>query len=283
MRHQLELTEIATQFVKAKRPLILCGAGVSTDSNIPDYRGEKGAYIVNTKFKPITLSYFMEKEAHRKRYWTRSYLGWDTIKNAKPNDSHYNITRLEYLGGSIITQNVDGLHHKAGSSPLELHGSLHIVQCQSCLDTTPRDAFQEKLTSLNPTIASLNWHNQVNPDGDAQIELSNYDFITLPSCTKCNGILKPKVVFFGENIDIMTRTVADRLLEQSDYLLVIGSTLTTYSAYRFLYHLNKRNHFTASINLGHSRGQSLFNTVVNDQMKDCLPMLLDTITTLKNK
>eukprot|EP00835_Amoeboradix_gromovi_P002355 NODE_132_length_18298_cov_0.443101.p6 type:complete len:279 gc:universal NODE_132_length_18298_cov_0.443101:13531-12695(-) len=272
------LSKIVEKFIKAKHPLIICGAGVSTESNIPDYRGEKGAYKINKRFIPITLQSFMKDEKNRKRYWLRSFIGWDTIKNAVPNDSHFNITRLQYLGGKIITQNVDGLHQKAGSDPLELHGTLHRVQCLGCDEIIERTTFQKQLLSLNPELGSFDWHNRVNPDGDAEIELDSYEFMTVPSCANCGGILKPKVVFFGENIDLNTRAAADNLLDNSDFLLVIGSTLTTYSAYRFLLKLKAENYFSACINLGATRGDELFDVKINSPMFEPLLSIVNKIT-----
>eukprot|EP00834_Sanchytrium_tribonematis_P001473 NODE_36_length_36011_cov_1.012920.p15 type:complete len:286 gc:universal NODE_36_length_36011_cov_1.012920:32349-31492(-) len=275
------IQKIASEFMKAKHPVILCGAGVSTDSNIPDYRGAKGAYVVNKNFKPITIQYFMENERNRKRYWLRSYLGWKTILNANPNPNHFNITRLQYLGGSIVTQNVDSLHKKAGSDPLELHGSLFEVQCQNCGDLSDRKVFQQRFTDLNPKADELKWNDRVNPDGDAPVELDSYDFINLPNCTKCNGILKPRVVFFGENIDTRTRRKADVLVENSDFLLVIGSTLTTYSAFRFLHYVKERGNFASCINLGPTRKDDKFDIKIDAHMSKILPELLTEAMEIK--
>ena len=280
------LSSISKQFLKAKSPLIITGAGLSTDSNIPDYRGENGAYK-NEKFKPITLQHFMANDSNRKRYWLRSYLGWKTINNAIPNDSHMNITRLEYLGGKVITQNVDSLHKKAGSSALELHGTLFKVECQACYAVTDRNDFQNLLSQMNPLLKEFKWSKRVNPDGDAEVQPEQFDsmnsdgnafdFVKIPECSKCGGILKPKVVYFGESINIKTRAIADQILADSDFLLVVGSTLTTYSAFRFLHQLKHRNHFTASISLGPSRGDDLFDVKISKPMKDVLPDLLQEI------
>ena len=275
---------IAKYFLRSKHPLIITGAGISTDSHIPDYRGKKGAYVTNPAFKPITAQHFMAKHQHRQRYWLRSYLGWNTINNAIPNDSHFNVTRLEYLGANIITQNVDALHSKAGSNALELHGTLYKVECQSCKSVIDRNQYQKELAALNPELHAFKWQNRVNPDGDAQLELESFDFMQIPQCNNCGGVMKPKVVFFGENMDIPTRKHADALLNTSDFLLVIGSTLTTYSAFRFLHHLAAQHHFTASISLGNSRGNNMFTLSLNQQpMHTILPNSVKHIMNEKQK
>uniref|UniRef100_M4BX43 Deacetylase sirtuin-type domain-containing protein n=1 Tax=Hyaloperonospora arabidopsidis (strain Emoy2) TaxID=559515 RepID=M4BX43_HYAAE len=169
-----------------------------------DYRGPNGVYIRNKDFRPIQF---------QERYWARSFLGWPKILNAQPNGSHYALTELQRAGtvSSILTQNVDRLHTKSGShGVVEMHGSLHEVECQGCGDVIPRQSFQDALCKLNPEVASWSATHpdkktgdvasseNVNPDGDIDISWS-YDEFAYPACSKCSGIMKPSRVFWGEH------------------------------------------------------------------------------------
>ncbi|ORZ35370.1 DHS-like NAD/FAD-binding domain-containing protein [Catenaria anguillulae PL171] len=252
------------------------GAGVSTPSNIPDYRGPNGAYVINKDYKPIQCE-FMGAHYNRQRYWARSMLGYGTVYNAQPNVIHTTLAnwQRQRLIDGIITQNVDSLHLKgihlsthspalsfdplltpalkpstAGANPtqtLELHGTLATVICQSCTYTQPRAAFQSTLLGLNPAWAShsLPVSERVKsvipptvtrPDGDTE-NVTNLAFSTFkyPGCPKCTrGVLKPGVVFFGENIAPSVKDRAMEWVKQARGVLVLGTTLTTYSAFRLV-------------------------------------------------
>lgn len=189
------------------RTTVLTGAGVSTDSGIPDYRGPNGVYVRNRGFTPLRYQEFVGAHAYRQRYWARSFLGWPKIQRALPNSSHKALARLQQSGalGALLTQNVDGLHAKGGARRvLELHGSLHEVECVACRRVTTREAMQRALAALNPAMARWATENPerdagdvassvVNPDGDVEITW-NYDAFEYPCCEACGGMLKPKCV-----------------------------------------------------------------------------------------
>jgi NAD-dependent deacetylase sirtuin 4 len=186
--------------------VVLTGAGVSTDSGVPDYRGPTGIYKRNKDYKPITYQQFMASEAFRKRYWGRSFLGWPKLQSALPNGTHLHLTELERRGLArpLMTQNVDGLHSKSGSSHvLELHGTLSKVQCQSCGFTESRETFQRILGDLNPELdewgrlqrdqSGPDVASSVNPDGDFELrQASIINQVRIPPCTSCGGVLKPE-------------------------------------------------------------------------------------------
>jgi NAD-dependent SIR2 family protein deacetylase len=196
----------------------------------------------------------MDAHETRQRYWARSAVGWPRFKQAQPNDAHEAISRLEEAGiaRGVITQNVDRLHHKAGSQRVvELHGALAEVRCMQCDHIFDRDDMQRELRSRNP-----DWVTEaraLHPDGDAELPEEVPDDYDIPACPKCDGILKPDVVFFGENVrsDVVNR--AWRLMGRSDAILVVGSSLTVYSGYRFVRRARERRKPVAIINLGETR------------------------------
>lgn len=189
------------------RTVVLTGAGISTDSGIPDYRGPNGVYMRNKDFKPLQYQEFVRAHTYRQRYWARSFLGWPKIQHAQPNAAHDAITRLQRSGivQSVMTQNVDRLHTKSGAHDvLELHGCLHEVQCVECRHVTSRTAFQDALATLNPAVAQWSQAHPnreagdvassvANPDGDVDITW-NYDAFEYPCCANCGGMMKPKYV-----------------------------------------------------------------------------------------
>ncbi|MEU1125043.1 NAD-dependent protein deacetylase [Streptomyces sp. NPDC005899] len=212
--------------------LVLSGAGISTESGIPDYRGEGGSLSRHT---PMTYQDFTAGLQARRRYWARSHLGWRTFGRARPNAGHRALAALGRHGalGGVITQNVDGLHQAAGSEDVvELHGSLGRVVCLSCGARSPRSALAERLAKANagfdPVAAAI------NPDGDADLTDEQVgDFRVLP-CTVCGGILKPDVVFFGEAVPHLRVEHCRQLVREATSLLVLGSSLTVMSGLRFV-------------------------------------------------
>ena len=230
---------------------VITGAGISTESDIPDYRGPNGAYT--TGFKPMMHQKFVSCEKTRKRYWGRSMLGWEKFRHCRPNLAHLALARLEEMGqvSGIITQNVDRLHQKAGSKKvLELHGTTHEVICLDCDYRCSRDQMQLDLKKLNPALADAQrWrildgqgklrarHSTAEgtpglqrPDGDVEVEIDE-GFI-VPPCPSCSGLLKPDVIFFGDNVPRQRVEAANSLIKSSDGILVIGSSLMVFSAYR---------------------------------------------------
>jgi len=244
-------------FIQAyPRLAVLTGAGVSTNSGIPDYRNEQGEW---KRARPVEFRPFMTDLKVRQRYWARSVVGWPIINRAQPNDAHRALARLEALGfvSQLITQNVDGLHSAAGSqNVIDLHGRLDVVRCMSGGHTLPRAELQRQLLAGNPSWAEI--EGRVAPDGDVDIEGRDYGEFVVPDCPECGGILKPDVVFFGEPVP---RERVDRAFEgvaNADALLVVGSSLMVFSGYRFAEAAAAANKPIAAVNRGLTRADHLF-------------------------
>ncbi|MFG3146475.1 NAD-dependent protein deacetylase [Streptomyces sp. NPDC048243] len=212
--------------------LVLSGAGISTESGIPDYRGEHGSLSRHT---PMTYQEFTGSDRARRRYWARSHLGWRTFGRARPNDGHRAVAAFGRHGllSGLITQNVDGLHQAAGSEGVvELHGGLDRVVCLSCHDVSERRELARRLEEANPGFEPPS--AMINPDGDADLTDEQVgDFHVVP-CTVCGGILKPDVVFFGESVPPARVEDCRRLVREATSLLVLGSSLTVMSGLRFV-------------------------------------------------
>jgi NAD-dependent SIR2 family protein deacetylase len=233
---------------------VLSGAGLSTESGIPDYRGPTS---LARRAEPMTYQAFTGAAAARQRYWARSHLGWRHIARAAPNRGHQAVAEMERRGllSGIITQNVDGLHQQAGARDvIELHGSLSRVICLGCAERTPRDELDQRLRAANPDWAAQ--ARQVNPDGDAVLDDEATDQFQVVDCLRCAGALKPDVIFFGENVP--PGRVADcyTLVSEAQALLVLGSSLTVMSGYRFVRHAAKLGIPVAIINQGPTRGDA---------------------------
>jgi NAD-dependent SIR2 family protein deacetylase len=244
--------DYAREQLAGKSILVLTGAGVSTESGIPDYRGEG-----KTERHPMTFDVFMGTEAARARYWARSYVGWSVIANAKPNASHFALAQAESLGriSHIITQNVDSLHQKAGSKKVtELHGRLDKVICMTCRALIDRLRMDNLIEDLNPTIRK-DLSVEFTPDGDAEVDAAS-DF-RIPPCPGCGGILKPDVVFFGESVP--TERVASTMeqLERAEALLIAGSSLTVNSGMRFARAANKAGKPIVIVNVGPTKADEI--------------------------
>ena len=238
--------------VRHMRVVVLTGAGCSTESGIPDYRGPKRD---NSHPEPITYQEFVGSEATRRRYWSRAMLGWPRFKEASPNDAHRAIARLEEatIVEGVITQNVDRLHQRAGSRRVvELHGALADVRCLDCQTVIGRDALQERLGRLNP--GWVDQHAELRPDGDAALPQQVPDDFQIPTCPDCDGMLKPDVVFFGENVPKPTTEAAWQLWSEGEALLVVGSSLKVWSGYRFVRKAGQSMMPVAIVNIGATRG-----------------------------
>ena len=232
--------------------VVLSGAGISTESGIPDYRGETGSLRTHT---PMTYGDFVASESGRQRYWARSHLGWRTIARAEPNDGHRAVAVLQargYLSG-VITQNVDGLHQAAGARDvIELHGNLDRVICLQCGTTSAREALDRRLRGANPEFEAE--VTRINPDGDAELPAEAVGGFRLVDCTRCGGVLKPDVVFFGENVPRSRVERCYRLIDDANAVLVLGSSLTVMSGFRFVRHAAKSGTPVLIINQGLTRG-----------------------------
>jgi len=249
-----EFDALLALLARSRRLLVLTGAGCSTESGIPDYRDADGAW---KRQQPVQYMDFVRSEGVRRRYWARSFAGWDRFWRAEPNATHRALARLEEASivHWLITQNVDGLHQRAGSRRVtDLHGRLDAVQCLACRARQPREAFQAALERLNP-----GWHHAagVAPDGDADLEGVDFAAFAIPACAACGGILKPAVVFFGESVppDRVASSLAR--LDEADALLVVGSSLMVRSGYRFATAAADRGIPVAAVNLGRTRADDL--------------------------
>ncbi|HEX5204915.1 MAG TPA: Sir2 family NAD-dependent protein deacetylase, partial [Actinoplanes sp.] len=212
--------------------VVLSGAGLSTESGIPDYRGPSGSARRST---PMTYQTFTRDPVARRRYWARSHLGWRTIGQAEPNDGHRAVARLQERGllDGIITQNVDGLHQAAGAREvIELHGNLARITCLACGALSPREEMGSRLDAVNPAFAGV--AIAFNADGDAELAENSLDGFTVVDCLGCGGLLKPDVVYFGETVPAARVRRSFELVENARTLLVLGSSLTVMSGRRFV-------------------------------------------------
>lgn len=257
------------------RVTFLTGAGISTDSGVPDYRGPNGVYVRNAGYKPIQYQDFMRTHEFRQRYWARSFLGWPKISHAKPNESHHTLSRFQKIHPhtKIVTQNVDGLHLKSDSKSIEMHGALRMVRCTGCGISQERQRFQIDLAELNPKVNSWASKNpglmqgdvssSVNPDGDVEITW-DYSEFEYPSCKNCGGIYKPDVVFFGENMFPEIRDASFKAVTDSDCIVVIGSSLTVFSSYRLVKRAHDLNIPICILNTGPTRADALATLKVDE-------------------
>lgn len=237
------------------RVAVLSGAGLSTESGIPDYRGATGSLRRHT---PMTYQDFVGAQDNRRRYWARSHLGWRTIARAEPNAGHVAVASLHAAGhvSGVITQNVDGLHRAAGTpDAVELHGNLDRVICLNCATISPREDLDRRLRAANPDFQDAS--TRINPDGDVELADELVSGFHLVSCDACGtGVLKPDVVFFGENVPKPRVEHCYGLVDESRALLVLGSSLTVMSGLRFVRHAAKAGKPIAIINQGETRGDS---------------------------
>ena len=253
------------------RLFVLTGAGCSTDSGIPDYRDRAGEW---KRRPPIRYQEFVGNEHARKRYWARSLTGLRRMRSARPNDAHHALATLERRGriAQLVTQNVDGLHHAAGSeNVIDLHGRIDTVRCLGCGQRTSRDELQRELERRNPSFAAFDAVEA--PDGDADLEGVAFETFDVPACSACGGLLKPDVVFFGENVPAERVQRAMAPIASSDAMLVVGSSLMIYSGYRFVTAAADAGKPIAAINLGRTRADDLLALKIEDRCSDALRLL----------
>jgi NAD-dependent SIR2 family protein deacetylase len=267
--------------------LILSGAGLSTESGIPDYRGPTGLARRVSGSTPMTYQTFIGGAEARRRYWARSYLGWRHIARAVPNDGHRAVAELSRRGllTGIITQNVDGLHQAAGpvvggvvggAAVTELHGSLHWVICLSCGQRTPRTELARRLEAANP-----GWDAELaaalKPDGDADLDDEAIASFQVTDCSACHGVLKPDVVFFGENVPRLRAEACYALVERSSALVVLGSSLTVMSGFRYVRHAARRQRPVVILNQGVTRGDAYATATLDAPLGHTLTELVTRI------
>lgn len=258
----------AKELLQDRKVLVITGAGVSTDSGIPDYRGE-GRVVRH----PLTFDEFRSSEANQARYWARSYVGWNRIATAAPNRSHLALAAGEATGlvTSLITQNVDGLHQKAGSkNVLELHGALDRVVCLGCQASISRAEMDLLISGLNGNLTK-SAATEFTPDGDAEIEVPA-DF-RVPACQICGGRYKPDVVFFGEQIPLERVSAARQAVEQSQAVLVAGSSLAVNSGLRLVKQAKELGHTVIIVNRGETKADGISDLKLNTSTSDVLEAL----------
>jgi NAD-dependent SIR2 family protein deacetylase len=256
--------------------VVLSGAGLSTESGIPDYRGPSDA---SRRATPMTLQAFTGSLAARQRYWARSHLGWRTIARAQSNDGHRAVARLQRHGflAGIVTQNVDGLHQAAGAlDVLELHGSLDRVRCLDCGELSARTGLERRLTAANRGWSAT--AAAINPDGDVVLTDDDVLRFRVVDCERCGGVLKPDVVFFGETVPPERVQGAFSLVEQAGCLLVLGSSLTVMSGYRFVLRAAKLGVPVAIVNDGTTRGDGHATVKLEGRLGQVLPELAGYVT-----
>jgi NAD-dependent SIR2 family protein deacetylase len=252
--------------------VVLSGAGLSTESGIPDYRGPSGAARRTT---PMTYQTFTRDPVARRRYWARSHLGWRTIGDARPNAGHRAVGRLQDLRllHGIVTQNVDGLHQAGGARDVvELHGNLARIVCLDCGCRSSRAELEARLTAANPDFAAV--AAAINPDGDAELDDAELDGFTVVDCTACGGMLKPDVVYFGETVPPERVSRSFELVCSARTLLVLGSSLTVMSGRRFVLRAAKEGIRVAIVNQGVTRGDPYAGLVVDAPLGLVLPELV---------
>ncbi|MEU1399445.1 NAD-dependent protein deacetylase [Micromonospora zamorensis] len=267
-----ESFDALTSLVAGGGVVVLSGAGLSTESGIPDYRGPSG---VARRHAPMTFQAFTRDPLARRRYWARSHLGWRLIAGAAPNAGHRAVAGLQRAGlvDAVITQNVDGLHGAAGStSVIELHGRLDEVTCLDCGNLTSREELDRRLREANPDFVAR--VAAVNPDGDVDLPDEQVAAFRPVDCGICGtGMLKPDVVFFGETVPPQRVARCFTAVEQARSLLVLGSSLTVMSGRRFVIRAAKQGIPVAIVNQGPTRGDAHASVCVDAPLGALLPEL----------
>jgi NAD+-dependent protein deacetylase sirtuin 4 len=269
------LDALARLFERAGRVAVLTGAGCSTESGIPDYRGP----LTRLKARnPVQHRAFVSDGPARSRYWARSMLGWPRFRGSQPNAGHRALSCLERAGwlSGLVTQNVDRLHMKAGTqSVVELHGALAAVRCLGCAAVSDRDALQVRLSAVNPGFEPHRY--ELAPDGDAELPDDVVATFRVPACEACGGVLKPDVVFFGDSVPRARVEAAFEAVDAAGALLVVGSSLAVFSGYRFVLRAVEGRKPVALVNLGESRADGHAAVRIDARAGDVLPRLCELL------
>ncbi len=267
---------LADFVLKHPRLLVLTGAGLSAPSGIPVYRDKSGAWLRST---PVQHNDFLNKPASRQRYWARSMAGWPRMAQSSPNAGHVALVKMEQAGfiELLVTQNVDCLHQRAGHKNLiDLHGSLDRVQCLDCAAVVSRALMQQWLQETNPDLITP--LAEMRPDGDADLADDLIAGLTIPPCPHCGGVLKPDVVFFGGTVPRARVDAANEALRRSDALLIVGSSLTVFSGFRFCREAHQMGKPIATLNLGVTRADDLLTLKVEEDCALGLSALVEIIS-----
>lgn len=265
--------EQAADLLSGRRIAVLTGAGISTDSGIPAYRGV-GA---RTRARPMTIQTYLSDESARRRYWLGGHLGWRAFTAPEPNEGHLALARLERAGvvGGVITQNVDGLHLRAGSTRVvEIHGTMHRTLCLHCGQVYDRRAIADQLEALNPWVRTPE-RIELNPDGDVTPE--SVEGFVIPPCTVCGGMLKPEVVFFGEFVPAARFRSAESAVNAADALVVAGTSLTVNSGIRVIERARRRGIPLVIVNREPTRADAWADVVVEGGTSSVLRALADAL------
>lgn len=269
--HQAPIDQLLA-YTAGRRFLVLTGAGISTPSGIPDYRDSDG---VRRGRQPMMYQEFLAQAEARRRYWARAMLGWPRVRQARPNVAHEALAELQAQQRitGLITQNVDTLHDQAGSQDvIELHGSLHRVLCLDCGQRSERQQIQRLMETQNPYLDGVDAVQA--PDGDTLLDPAFEARFQVPHCPHCGGErLKPDVVFFGENVAPLTATRAMQAVEHADGLLVVGSSLMAYSAFRLCRAIKDQGKPLLAINRGKTRADELLDLKLEEPCEQLLPLL----------
>lgn len=256
--------------------LVISGAGLSTESGIGDYRDDEGVY---KRPPPMTISEFVGSHSARQRYWLRSLFGWPPFAAARPNQGHLSLARLQsggYLGGGLITQNVDNLHQRAGHQEVvALHGQLQQVLCLQCQALISRVDFQTELLRANPGLD----HGSVAllPDGDAELGDEAIATFSVPACRSCGGVLKPDVVFFGDAVAKVTVGRCYDMVAAADALLIVGSSVMIFSSFRFCRAAQQAGTPLAALNIGRTRADDWLEFKLSESCGPALQQAADAL------
>ena len=267
--------EALARLCRGRRLVALTGAGCSTESGIPDYRGEGTRARARN---PIRFDTYVRDPVARARYWARATIGWPRFSSFPPNPVHASLAELEHRGAldCLITQNVDHLHQAAGSSAvIELHGALAEVRCLDCGEIEQREALHQRLLALNPGWLERSASVELAPDGDAELEPASR--FVIADCLACGGVLKPDVVFFGEQVPIARVERAYAAVEAAECLVVFGSSLAVFSGLRFVRRAAKQGTPIAIVTVGKTRGDDLASLKLEARLGDIVPRLVDAL------
>ena len=259
-------------FITRHSPLlVITGAGCSANSGIPTYRDATGEW---QRSAPIQHRDFIASEANRRRYWCRSFAGWPAVAAAQPNNAHRRLAQLEAAGllEGLVTQNVDGLHQRAGQRKVvDLHGRLDTVVCLDCGHCSPRHQMQARLAECNPGLIANARH--LTPDGDAEVDDDAETWLRVPACTRCDGVLKPHVVFYGGAVEKHVVESVYGMVDQAKSVLVVGSSLMVFSAFRFVRRASQLGMPIAIVNRGVTRADELATLKLDNDCETALDTL----------